>query len=49
VGVGLVEINRHDVEWYAGVMWIELTQVASCDGFGIKHLYPNGHYMYRQF
>ena len=47
--VGGVEINLHDVEWYAGVKRIELAQVASCDGFGINPLYPSGHYMYRQF
>ena len=46
---GGVEINRHDVEWYAGLKWIELAQVASCDGFGINPSYPSGHYMYRQF
>jgi hypothetical protein len=32
-----VQINRQDVDWYGGVKWMELAQVASYDDdFGIN-------------
>ena len=38
VVVSRLRVNRQDVDWYESVQWIEVAQVASCNGFGVNPL-----------